>query len=141
MVNKSVGQAQSDLDGAKTSIGVQLDKANASLADARNAVADLSSASDDLSSKTNDAKNRLQNAKDDISNLSTQLSEASQLLSETQNALGPFVTQMTGVLDKSSQLSSQAASNATAAVGQVNGSVQAKRFFLQQALWKPRTRT
>ena len=124
VVNKSVGQAQSDLDGAKTSIGVQLDKANASLADARNAVADLSSASDDLSSKTNDAKSRLQNAKGDISNLSTQLSEASQLLSETQNALRPFVTQMTGVLDKSSQLSSQAASNATAAVGQVNGSVQ-----------------
>lgn len=124
VVNKSVGQAQSDLDGAKTSIGVQLDKANASLADARNAVADLSSASDDLSSKTNDAKNRLQNAKGDISNLSTQLSEASQLLSETQNALGPFVTQMTGALDKSSQLSSQAASNATAVVGQVNGSVQ-----------------
>ena len=124
VVNQSVGQAQSDLDGAKTSIGVQLDKANASLADARNAVADLSSASNDLSSKANDAKDRLQNAKNDISNLSTQLTEASQLLTETQNSLSPFVTQMTGVLDKSSQLSSQAASNATAAVGQVNGSVQ-----------------
>ena len=123
-VNSSLGQAQGDLDGAKTSIAMQLDKASSSLQDARNAVADLSSASDSLSAKTSDAKGKLQGAKGDISSLSQQLSEASALLSETQQALGPFVVQMTGVLDESSALASKAATNANAAVGKVNASVE-----------------
>ena len=45
------------------------------------------------------------------------------MLSETQQALGPFVVQMTGVLDQSSNLASQAATNANAAVGKVNESI------------------
>lgn len=122
-IDEGLKQAEGDIGDARTSIEKQLDKANASLSDARNAVNDLSSASNDLSSKTNDAKGKLQGAKGDIANLSQQLSEASNLLSETQQALGPFVVQMTGVLDQSSNLASQAATNANAAVGKVNESI------------------
>lgn len=122
-IDEGLKQAEGDIGDARTSIEKQLDKANASLSDARNAVNDLSSASSDLSSKTNDAKGKLQGAKGDIANLSQQLSEASNLLSETQQALGPFVVQMTGVLDQSSNLASQAATNANAAVGKVNESI------------------
>lgn len=122
-IDEGLKQAEGDIGDARTSIEKQLDKANASLSDARNVVNDLSSASSDLSSKANDAKGKLQGAKGDIANLSQQLSEASDLLSETQQALGPFVVQMTGVLDQSSNLASQAATNANAAVGKVNESI------------------
>lgn len=122
-VDTSLKQTQGDVDTAQTSIAAQLDKATATLSDARNAVSELSASSDSLAQKTNDAKSKLEGAKGDVANLSNQLSEASSLLSSTQQELGPFVVQMTGVLDESSSLASQAATNANAAVGKVNESV------------------
>ena len=67
----------------------QLDKANASLSDARNAVNDLSSASSDLSSKTNDAKASFRGAKGDIASRASSFQRL-LTLSETQQALGPL---------------------------------------------------
>ncbi len=124
-LSSTLSDAKEDIDAGQTSVATQLDKANSSLQGARDSVVNLKNASDDLSSKTADAKQKLQDAKEGIQNLSDQLEEASSLLTSTQNAVGPLVSRMDSVLDRSNELARTACNNTNSAISKVNSQVQA----------------
>lgn len=122
-VDKSLADANSDIDASKTSVAAQLGKAQESVQQARTTVSDLSAATDDMTAKASGAKDDLGAVRSDVDNLSQQLSEASDLMLTTQNALSSFSTSMGSALDKSSALTSSVATKTNTAVGKANDAV------------------
>lgn len=133
-IDETLGEAQLDLETARSTTVARLEEARSDIEDARTSLRDLAASADAAVGKASAAEDALTEAKAQIVLLSTGLGQASELAADANTGIVSFSGSMGSVLDHGSVLISQASSKTDAAIGQTAGSIVAATADVDAAL-------